>query len=81
MNVSFAYLEEAEGGSRVIDYNSNGIYGYILAHEVGHIITLGRKLQLDGTATEENCENFFSQEGCTLPNAHLNKFNSSFYAN
>ncbi|MCK8522092.1 hypothetical protein M0D21_10965 [Aquimarina sp. D1M17] len=79
MNLAFAFFEGGENGISTIKYNENGIYGYILAHEAGHIITLARKLQFDATIEEANCNNLFISEGCALNDAHLNKFNNSFY--
>ncbi len=84
MNLTFAYTNfpdpEESSPPTPIAYNENGVYGFILAHEVGHIITLARKRQLDSTIEEEkDCENFFVFEGCLKPDAHLNKFYNSFY--
>ncbi len=82
MNTAFAFLVFGDDGlpPSEIKYNENGIYGYILAHEVGHIMTLARKGQLDATVEESNCSNFFISEGCTNSDAHLNQFNTAFYA-
>ena len=81
MNVDFAYTDPGGGlrPTKPIEYNENGVYGFILAHEIGHIISLSRKLQFDATIKEENCTIFFNLEGCSLDNSYLNNFNNSFY--
>jgi len=82
MNTAFAFFSSGDDGlpPAEIKYNENGIYGYILAHELGHIMTLERKKQLDTTVEEKNCSNFYIREGCTNSDAHLNQFNTAFYA-
>lgn len=83
LNLQFAYFGSPSQDSPTpsqIKYNENGVHGYILAHETGHIMTLARKTQFDATIFEENdCKNFFTQEGCSVSDAYLNKFNTGFY--
>lgn len=86
LNLAFAYhdftkdIDINTGLYPEIAYNANGIFGYILTHEFGHIMTLNLKDEIDHTIDEESCTNtFYITEGCTRPDAALNLFHKAFY--
>jgi len=87
MNLLFAYTdiqlpEEGEFGpikQVPIEYNSNGVFGAILTHEYGHMVTLNQQNEVNGLIPEDECQNLYLQEGCFHSDSVLNEFNSLFY--
>lgn len=67
--IDFAY----EGG-----FNANGELAYTIIHEFGHILTLDNT-QVDSSIAEDNCQNFFTGEGCANTDSYINKLQRRFW--
>lgn len=64
------------------DFTTEGILGFVMVHEFGHILTLNNKVEIDITAMgPENCTNLYLREGCFHNESILNQFNNQFYLN
>ena len=63
------------------NYNENGIFGYLLAHEYGHIATLNFETQVDRSISEEDCGDYYLPEGCLRTESVMNTFYNTFYKN
>jgi hypothetical protein len=80
LNLLFAYHQQLETGEvETIDYNSNGVFGGILTHEYGHILTLNKLKQIDTSTDLENCTELSLSEGCFHSQSILNQFSEAFY--
>jgi len=80
MNTFFAFIND-KGAPFSTDYNQAGQYGIILAHELGHILTLARMTQMDASIAKADCPRLFDDEGCAQVDSYLNKFDTTFYTN
>lgn len=81
LNLFYAYHRVTVHGSEPMHYNQDGTYGYILAHEFGHLLTLNFAHEVDPYSTHENCSELLLQEGCFKQQSILNSFNNTFYIN
>ena len=84
MNVAMAYERRGRQGVVPQKYNEDGRYGYTLAHEFGHLITLNDKemavlRKMGGTGPMKNCKTHSNREGCTKEDSHINQFHVNFY--
>ena len=68
--IDYAY----EGG-----FNADGELAYTIIHEFGHILTLDNT-QVDASVSENNCQNFFTGEGCAKTNSYINQLQTRFWA-
>ncbi len=68
--IDYAY----EGG-----FNADGELAYTIIHEFGHILTLDNT-QVDASISENNCQNYFTGEGCAKTNAYINQIQTRFWA-
>lgn len=68
--IDFAY----EGG-----FNSGGEFAYTIIHEFGHILTLN-KSQIDASISKEDCQTYFTGEGCARSNSYIYKLYKNFWA-
>jgi len=77
MNLGFAFYDTQN--RKEMEYNANGEYGNILTHEMGHILTLNYKEQLNPLKDGENCQTYQNVEGCAKPDAYVHHFDQQFY--
>lgn len=68
--IDFAY----EGG-----FNANGELAYTIIHEFAHILTLNNT-QVDTTISDNECQSFYTGEGCAKNESYINKLYSKFWA-
>lgn len=67
--INYAY----EGG-----FNVDGELQRSITHEFGHILSLN-DTQLDGLISEENCPNYYPEDGCAKTGAYINTFYTTFW--
>ena len=72
--IAYPYLDSGDK-----TYNPDGLFGYYLFHEWGHIETLNRDTQLNNTINSTNCMTYYEQEGCLNVNSSLYLFLKEFY--
>ena len=72
--IAYPYLDSGDK-----TYNADGLFGYFLFHEWGHIETLNRDTQLNNTINSTNCTTYYEQEGCLNANSSLYLFLKEFY--
>ena len=76
IDAGIAYPNLASGDER---YNHNGVFGYVLFHEWGHIETLNRDTQIRRTTDRGSCTTFFVGDACLFADGALNLFIQKFY--
>ena len=60
-------------------YNADGLFGYFLFHEWGHIETLNRDTQLNNGVAIEDCSSYMAQDGCMNTGSIFWAFINTFY--
>ncbi|MGC6479750.1 MAG: putative zinc-binding metallopeptidase [Flavobacteriaceae bacterium] len=78
LNLYLAY-HEIDHQFREQSYNADGVFGYVMTHEFGHLITLADPGQVNPDILPENCTELFLGEGCFTENSILNQFQEEFY--
>lgn len=73
IDAGIAYPQLASGNK---EYNTNGLFGYYLFHEWGHIETLNRDTQLNSL---DACNTYEEPEGCLASDSALYQFMNEFY--
>lgn len=67
--IDYAY----EGG-----FNANGELAYTIIHEFGHVLTLD-KTQVDSGVNQNDCNTFFTGEGCSKEASFINQSYDKFW--
>lgn len=84
MNIAFAFLDINSPTPVRIEYNENGVYGNVFAHELSHVNTLNiAKKQIVPNSKPTDCSNpetdLFIREGCLEKDVYLLEFYNKFY--
>ena len=69
--IDFAYYNNV--------FNEGGELAYTIIHEFGHILTLD-DTQVDSSIQQNVCKYFYTGEGCSKEESHINKLHSKFWA-
>lgn len=78
LNLMLAY-HQINNNYRPQSYNQDGLFGYVMVHELGHLITLDTPKEVNPNISQINCTNLYLREGCFKDKSTLNKFHDEFY--
>ena len=83
LNIYWAYYgSDRYGNFGPIEYNEDGMFGFVLTHEYGHILTLNQKYEIDQSVdmyNDEPCEEFSEYSDCFKNDSAINLFHEAFY--
>lgn len=75
INLKLAY----ENRGKPQAFNENGLFGYVLTHEYGHVMTLNSQYELDENVNADACDHYALSEGCAHEDSAINQFHKKFY--